>query len=358
VAIRGEGVEPELLVESSLIDFGRVVIGSRRDTLVEVVLRNVGSRVVSISAVGQQGPDNSQFQILDGSNAFTLLPGERHSMTLSFAPERIGRTSGSISFAHNASGGVTVVQLFGEGYCDSERRVAIGPLTVIEADAGDVVAIPLRILHSDSSTGLQSFRGTLRFNGSLLRPIGTAPAGDTTLLHAVYSDTTLGSTDGNDRLVPIAVDSISTDGEIVRLICIAALGNADSTFLEMDRPDWGMECPVTTVMENAVFRLRGICHEDGLSRLFYSDGSAALKILSANPVCNTLELSYTLIEPGATRISLIDMQGRTVMMLVDADSDPGTYQLQRELRGCASGTYYCVLETPTITFMKAVYVQR
>jgi len=113
--ITGNGVLPDIVIQSDFIDFGKVLVGDQKDTLVEVVITNLGVNTVSIINVQELLPDVEQFEILDGGGNFDLMPGSSREMILRFAPVRVGRTSGGIGFYYDGVGSPAVVFLYGEG---------------------------------------------------------------------------------------------------------------------------------------------------------------------------------------------------------------------------------------------------
>jgi WD40 repeat protein len=113
--IRGEGVEPQLRIEVTEVDFDSVEIGDSRDSLVDVALRNVGEVPVEVRRAHVAGPDSTSFEIVEGEGPFTVAPGESYPLTLRFAPTERGRTSSLLRFEHNAIGTADEAYLYGEG---------------------------------------------------------------------------------------------------------------------------------------------------------------------------------------------------------------------------------------------------
>ncbi|MDQ1264987.1 MAG: hypothetical protein QG635_137, partial [Bacteroidota bacterium] len=112
--ITGEGVQIKLQILSDLVDFGKINVGSTRDSLVYPV-KNISTVPVTITNTKMLGPDNAQFSILSGGGSFTLAPNETRELKLSFAPVQKGRTSGCIGFEFGDIGSPSLVLLFGEG---------------------------------------------------------------------------------------------------------------------------------------------------------------------------------------------------------------------------------------------------
>ncbi len=113
--ITGNGVLPEIVIDAKLIDFGKVLVGENKDTLVKAIITNEGVNSITISNVMKLIPDIVQFEILTGGGSFDILPNASHEMLLRFAPLKAGRTSGGIGFYYDGIGSPAIVNLFGEG---------------------------------------------------------------------------------------------------------------------------------------------------------------------------------------------------------------------------------------------------
>ncbi|HVK37060.1 MAG TPA: choice-of-anchor D domain-containing protein [Candidatus Kapabacteria bacterium] len=113
--IRGEGVEPQLRLGLSEVDFDSVEVGDRRDSLVTVAIENTGEVPVDVTRAVIAGPDSTQFEIVDGGGPFTIAPGASHPMTLRFSPNEPGRTATLLRFEHAAIGADRGAYLYGEG---------------------------------------------------------------------------------------------------------------------------------------------------------------------------------------------------------------------------------------------------
>ncbi|MBC8144505.1 MAG: choice-of-anchor D domain-containing protein, partial [bacterium] len=113
--IRGDGVEPQLRLELTEVDFDSVDVGDSRDSLVSVALRNTGEIAVDVRRTVIAGPDSTQFEVVDGGGPFVIAPGSSHAMKLRFAPNERGRTSTILRFEHSGIGNANEAYLYGEG---------------------------------------------------------------------------------------------------------------------------------------------------------------------------------------------------------------------------------------------------
>lgn len=125
VTITATGFYPALSVFSELIDFGKVQIGSVKDSTITMFLKNTSGVPITVKSITKGKPDSVQFDITSGSGTFTMAPDATHEVTLRFAPNTRGRTSGSVVVTHTVIDSLIEVRLFGEGV---ETEISFPPV--------------------------------------------------------------------------------------------------------------------------------------------------------------------------------------------------------------------------------------
>lgn len=332
--IRGEGTAPAVEVVNGLIDFGQVNLGSHRDTLQAVTIRNIGTAPLDITAVRHGGPNDADFTTLGGGGTFTLLPGDTARLDLRFLPSAPGRTGGLLLFDYNGEGSPAAVQLLGEGITTAATaalRVATG-----QAMPGDTVIIPILLTQglNVENSGATSFAARLRFNATLLEPIAPTPGG---------------TVDGEERVIDLDIPTAAgPDGVLMRLSFRAGLGNDSVTTLLLEDPT-AVGGTVAMTVEAGEFRLLGICDAGG-ARLLNPNGETVLKLLNENPVLNgSAQVEMETVEIGRTRLTLHDLAGRKAATYIDGEVEPGRRLLRLELGNVPPGIYFLTLATPTET---------
>jgi hypothetical protein len=204
-------------------------------------------------------------------------------------------------------------------------------LPVLEANPGDTVVVDLALLAVQqlAEAGVANFDAELRFNASLLVPMGSTPGG--------YLDR-------GERVIQV---SGRYDGEnmlLKRLAFLATLGDAASTPLTISAFSWDQPNVEVTRIDGEFFM--GICREGG-ARLFASTGTLALEPNHPNPFNSMTVLTFEIIEQGQTLLYVSDMLGRRVATLQDGEMAPGRYQVAFDARTLSSGMYIAVLRTPS-----------
>lgn len=133
--ITGEGIAPTLAVVNQLIDFGKVLVNSSRDTIKALTIKNFGNAPLTITATKHAGPNSSDFTTLKGGGGFTLMPDSTAKLDLQFAPKDVGRTSGRLLFEYNGFGSPAMVQLFGEGISNQGTTPSITSTASVQFDS-------------------------------------------------------------------------------------------------------------------------------------------------------------------------------------------------------------------------------
>lgn len=252
-----------------------------------------------------------------------------------------GETEHRIVVTTSGTYSVTVTNAAGCTRTSSPVDVSIGQpssatiqLPTLDASPGDLVAIQLEIPESANllNSCAREFTAKIRFNKTLLKPVGNTP---------------MGTVEGNDRVLTLTGnrDQATPTGTLAHLDFIVALGNADSTPLTIETFDWDRGNVVTT-LQNGVLHLMNLCREGDL-RLVNGDGTFGLKPARPNPASSLVEIEYGIVESGRTRLSITDIEGREVARPVDAELMPGRYLLRYDLSNLPSGIYFCTLQTPT-----------
>lgn len=339
--IYGVGVSPQVELVNEIIDFGDIYVGAVSDSLAVPVLRNTGIGAVTVSSPVKIGPDSGQFNVLAPVDTRNLSPNETFFVDVRFIPVvqrqytcRIELNVGGIDLP-------TVITLVGTGVsADATMAIAID---TIHARVGEVVQIPITIKaqHNLSYSAARSINTELRYNASLLSPIGTTPTG---------------ILEGKQRIIPLEGLPLNPDVDTILGIYrfMATLGDEEGTVLQLTNstPDFGS----VAISEIAgYFSLLDICREGG-TRLVDGRRKLSLQQNHPNPFNAVTTIEYEVIESGYTRLSVHDLLGRTTAILVEGVAEVGRYSVVFDASSLSSGTYLYVLQTPTARIHKRMDV--
>jgi len=238
----------------------------------------------------------------------------------------------------HGSGSYTVTVTDSAGCTGVSEPFIVLPLTETsiavsthEATPGEIITVAIRLAASRNLAryGAITYNGALRFNATLLHPVEGTPDG---------------VIDGGDRVVPFNGILRDTAGVLATLKFLVLLGDSALTPLRLDSFTWGDD-GIATVLGDGMLRLQ-LCAEDG-DRLVTPGGRAALKGARPDPVHDAGQIEYELIEDGPVRLTINDMLGREVMLLLEEDARPGAGVIRFDGSKLPPGLYLITLRTPT-----------
>lgn len=322
--ITGEGIPPAVSIMSAAIDFGQVPLGSQKDTLKAVTIRNNRSVPLVITATRHSGPNAVDFTTLSGGGSFVLGPNDTARLDLAYLPATEGRTSGQLLFEYNDLGSPARVQLFGEGVPLRTTILAED----ITARAGDTVSLRLTL---GKTSGMQlpgaptQWKARVHYNPSML--------------YCLQPGIVCSGTSDSCTLELSGSYNSGTD-VLIALPCIATLGMTDHSALVIDEFEWTNSALQTQVITyNGAIRLVPICDVGGV-RLFIPAKNALSLATRPNPVQDRLEIHYGLREPLTVTLELLTMTGQIAETIMSKQPHAaGEYSLTRELTALENGVY-------------------
>ena len=223
---------------------------------------------------------------------------------------------------------------------------ALVTLPEVEGNSGEIVSIPLTLEESHGLNRLphRRFTAQIRFNGSLLEPVG---------------ETSECERDRDKCIVTVKGEGPDdSTGVLATLTFRAKLGNAESTPLEIISFSWDALPTAPVMKRHGHFYLLDLCRAADSTRLFISGEAASIIAIRPNPVATTTEIDFSLIEEGGAELFLVDLLGNTVLQLLDAPLEPARYTLRADLSDLPAGRYFLTLRTPTEVITETVEVSR
>jgi hypothetical protein len=329
---------------SNLIDFGQVEIGDTKDTIIDMLIVNKSMSDVQITGISVQKPDTLHFSILQDITNEILPPNGTIGVQLRYNPSAIGENNGTLTIEHTGTLSPLKIGLLGEGI-----KPRIDTLTIeagnITGSPGDVVELPIYIRNLSQLgirpqvTGLQV---VLTYNSTLLDPLDYYP----------------NWFDNENRIMKIDLPTtFGPDSILAKIRFKVALGNDSLSPLKLSEaaPIGKGKMRITTFVGN--FTLTGFCTEGG-PRLFDPFGKLALNQNNPNPITSIGTISFSLKENGQTKLSIIDLNGKIIKILVDNYLSKGDYSIKINADEFPNGAYRYILETPTQKLSKSLIIQR
>lgn len=203
----------------------------------------------------------------------------------------------------------------------------------VQAHMNDMISIPISIDDPNGAraNGVTKVDFSLRYNVSMLEPIGTTPTG-------IVSST--------DRTLTFSLPLPTTDSVLTTLTFRAALGNDSVTALDLF--NLSTDAPTVTGLEvDGEFKLLDLCRQGG-ARLLNPNGEVKLSVTPPISTDGNIAVDMNLLEDGKTRAYLVDFSGKRVRTLLDNDTKHGAYHFELDRSQLPSGRYFVILQTPTL----------
>ena len=291
-----------------------------------------GSKVVSAQ-------DREIIREVIGSGG-EIMTSDGHTAHGTISQTTIGRVLRPNRFGHNI-GFWYWAREFGSYACVRLPKVA--------ADPGTSISIPLILQESNDliRNGGLRFRARIRYNGTLLEPEGATPPC---------------TWEGDDCIVEIEGVALVEVGVIAELNFVAKLGNNVNTPLIIEEfvwlnPEDGQS--IRTERKHGEFTLLGICREGQDTRLIMSTGAIARITAMPNPARSYATVEFVTGEDGPALVYLVDGIGNRQATLVDQTVEgESVYQAGIDLTPFSSGSYFLVLQTPTVVRSTPFIIQQ
>ncbi|MBI3258067.1 MAG: choice-of-anchor D domain-containing protein, partial [Ignavibacteriae bacterium] len=338
VTITGEGINntPSIQLLNSSIDFGKVEVGSFKDTLRAVTIKNIGKTAITVTDVQNALLSEQDFTILNNPAPKVLNPNDTFFLDLKFTPSVDSKKIGRFRFNFDNSVLPIEMGLKGEGFKITKPTAsAMFTIGSAEANAGETVLIPIKLNAPTNilESGIEKFHVRISFNTTLLEPIGTTP---------------FGVMQGNKRIIELDLPNLPIDGgnnTLLQLQFRAGLGNDSISAITLDSIE-AIGGTGQFTHENGKFKLLGICPAGG-PRLLNPNGIITLSVIHPNPAHEYAEIQLETTESGLTTLELYTMQGQKVRTYINGQIEPSSQIISLDLTNISSGKYILILQTPT-----------
>ena len=336
--IIGTGYQPQLAVNTKIIDFGQIEIGNERTFTDTALVKNISISPITINKVTQMGPDKKQFEILSNLSSFTLQPNEERKLTLKFKPIFGGRTTGQIAFEYNGVGSPAIVGLFGTGIGGNLR---ISNDSAYPGETRNLKLIMEKVKPEGMSAIAPNFEATIRYQNTIIAPLNNP-----------------NWTISNDSTYLTIKGKFGTSNEIAQIPVVIGLGSVEETAIDIVnfvlKDDAGNIVDYDFESESGTFNILGICPEGG-NRLINPDGEEVVLKIAPNPSDGKLSVEMNLIEKGSTSLTIYDNIGNSVFEK-NFESFRGKLELNIETSKFSTGLYFVSLKTPTIRKMEELII--
>lgn len=339
VQLSGEGINsnPSINIQAvnTSIDFGKVELNTPKDSVQAVTIRNAGTQDIQITGFTLGGSNPGDFSLQSSTAAFVLKAGDTARVDIRFTPQAAGQRTATVDYTYQGGTAAISVGLQGEGIINNNGSSATITVDTVLATPGAIVEIPIRIAKAINiaTSGATSFKARLRFNATLLEPIGSTPQG---------------SIQSGERIIELDLPTVADSrGILQNLQFRVGLGNDSATTLRLDTVYAASGVASLTKLDGQ-FRLYGLCYQGGTRLMNPNSGSLQLLLQSANPFTGTTAYTQvTTAERGRTSLVLYDNNGNMIHSFMEQEMSPGTILFPLDMSTIAAGSYYLRLQSPT-----------
>lgn len=293
-----------------------------------ITIENISKRNLEINTLTVPTP----FKILDAINYPIILDADSTIvLNISYTPE----PEDTIPIVYNVLLNIQPCDVLDSVLITGNPSSARAVLQVGSAKAppGSTIQIPIYLRNPKNviQSGASGFKANLSFNTTLLDPIDYP---NDPIIDGIRT------IEIND--LPVQPDEKSV---LKTINFVVGLGNSKETELTLTNYE-AIDGIVALDTICGKFTLLGICPEGG-SRLLNPDGKVQLMSINPNPVNQTAEIEFELIETGYTKLFISNILGIKVKTLIDGKPRLGRQKITIDTKGLASGTYFIILQTPT-----------
>lgn len=158
----------------------------------------------------------------------------------------------------------------------------------------------------------------------------------------------------NDRYYltkKILVKRLNSQGELPEIIdyltFITALGDTSFTNLKVEDA-YFLNSKIQINVSDGIIYLTDIIYTNNNGRYIKSTGTFNINRVYPNPIGNELNVNFSLVENGKTRLDIFDMRGRLIVDLINTELENGEYNYKFDTSFLETDIYLLRLKTETL----------
>jgi hypothetical protein len=329
VPLTGVRESADFSVSTMNIDIGIICSDQTKDT--SFTLSNTGTVTNTLITA-----PNNKFTL--STTRIPLVTGEEKDVSIHFNGLKEGLIDEDI--------------LLSDSICNVQKSIHITGIVFqatisipdLSGFPGDIIDVPI-ILNADTifpNSTVTKLTVSLHFNSSILAPIGVTPAGTIT---------------GMERTILLDLKLPPTEGNIVAKFPFKVmLGTDTMTILNLETPlSGGNELCLQT--SSGTFHMLGICPAGG-NRLYNPFGQVSIAHIKPNPSKGIIHINIQTSEIGRTQLSIMNLLGEKIASVSDRELAPGSHSFEFDSKNLSAGSYFLLLQTPTVRRLERVDVEK
>ena len=320
----GEGGEVQIGIQINPgdVDFGSLEVGAT--TTETITIANPASSGAALTGEIALVQSGDAFSIVSGGGEFALGVGESQEVVVSFAPGAEGDYAADLEVTHNATtqAGPASIGLAGAATAAAAPSVMISEMAI---DLGDVIVFREESASvTIQNTGNAALSGSVALAGADAEAFAiTAGAGDFTIAA------------GGSLEITVAFAPETPGDKVAELHVTHDAQNVSSP---------------------AIVSLEGTALANVAAERNEVPGDFRLAQNYPNPFNPQTTLEFGLPNSGHVRLSVFDLAGRELDVLVDSVMPAGWHAVDFDARALPSGTYLYHMQTESMTLTRKMTV--
>ncbi|NOY06245.1 MAG: choice-of-anchor D domain-containing protein [Chlorobi bacterium] len=327
----------------------------RYGSTAEITIYNNGNFPAAINTATLSTPE---FSVL-ASLPLTVQPGDSIRIPIRFTPPVAGRYFDTLRVSGTPCDLLETYPIQGQGFrCQGSLKLALGSGTMVldtlSGDMGSAVAMDIIAVDDFGPDNISEITFRLRYNPTVLIPLDVAPGAD--LPGATVTGTIL---QPGLWFIRIQTSQPFPGGatHLARIRFTAVLGNEVTSTVSVEPDTMQALCNNTFTTQGLLFGLTGYCPwrvgEELVLRF-----TTSLDQNAPNPFNPETQINFNLENDGHVKLSVLDLLGRTVAVLVDNYEQKGKHSVIFHATDVPSGLYFAVLETDGIRLIRKMILSR
>jgi len=354
VDLAGEGVQAILSVSVDTVDFGNVYLGSAKDSISAITIKNTGyGKMLTMTSTTIVGANPGDFLVQIPAQG-TLQPGESRSFDGRFTPSAVGQRNADLQLSTDVRLATQPanVHLRGNGLFNGVPVILYSD-TII-AQVGSHIQLPILIDKDVTPSNVTKLTFRVQFDPMLLDlksgSTGTALPPQSQIAMKRYSL-------GDAEFTVTSPTPIAGPGTIANLDMEVLVAPSSSTPVKIITANFGTSAASLTKANQGLVITREC---DTSVHVLSSAQPVSVSQNAPNPFNPRTTVNITVRQPGRVCLIVYDALGRVTLTPLDQQLQPGVYPVLIDGSHIASGTYRYAVEWSnygqTIREMKAMTV--
>lgn len=333
IKLLGNYVKTELQLSIDTLRFEG--LRSNRKYNKQITIKNTGSSIVILKF------QNDANFVVDSIVPQIISPGEVATVYITFVGGNVEtKYSGIIKFSDDC---LNEYNLYLSAEVGGSDYISIQPEKII-SETGRVVNINIKFENTSNIAIPQNdtIQTKLIFNSTLMVPLDKKYEG------------TINSK--GERVINITFP-LKDEAYIYRIPAVITLGDTSYSSIRLEQSTHLNNEFYIDDFNRGSITVTNIVKEPN-DRFIYGKGRAYLSGTIPSPVTDNATIKYGVIESTKVNISVYDILGNKVMVLVDGYKTPGEYDIKINPQSLSSGNYLYKLETPSMRIIKKLTIIR